>query len=218
MRIVLLGPPGAGKGTQAKLMQERIGIPHISTGDLLRAAVAEQTELGRAARQYMDRGELVPDGLVIHMIDERLHAGGETPCFMMDGFPRTVAQADAFERMLAGRHAGLDHVVSLEVPRDELVRRLSGRRTCSRCGAMFHVVLDPPRQSDVCDRCGGTLFQREDDREETIRARLDVYDQATAPLTAFYRSRGLLREIDGTGSAAEVLHRILARVDQLGAA
>lgn len=218
MRIVLLGPPGAGKGTQAKLMQERIGIPHISTGDLLRAAVAGQTALGRTAQRYMDRGELVPDGLVIDMIDARLHGDGETRCFMLDGFPRTVAQAEAFERMLAGRRVVLDHVVSLEVPRDELVRRLSGRRTCRQCGAMYHVVFDPPRRADVCDRCGGALFQREDDREETIRARLDVYDQATAPLIAFYRQRGLLRDIDGMGSAAQVLHRILARVEHPGAA
>lgn len=215
MRIVLLGPPGAGKGTQAKLMQKTIGIPHISTGDLLRAAVDGQSELGRAAQDYMERGELVPDGLVIDMIDHRLQQNGGVPGFMLDGFPRTVAQAEALEEMLASQHVGLDHVLSLEVPREQIVRRLSGRRTCRQCGAMYHAELDPPTRSDVCDRCGGTLFQREDDREDTIRARLDVYDRATAPLTAFYRTRGLLREIDGTGSTSDVHHRILRRVDHL---
>jgi adenylate kinase len=213
MRIVLLGPPGAGKGTQAKLMQERMGITHISTGDLLRAAIAARSELGLAAQGYMDRGELVPDSLVIHMIDQRLRENGSDPSFMLDGFPRNVPQAEALEGMLAGQHIPLDHVISLEVPRAELVRRLSGRRTCRACGAMYHVVFDPPRTADVCDRSGGALFQREDDREETIHARLDVYDRATAPLTSFYGQRGLLRAIDGTGSAAQVLDRILAQLN-----
>ena len=212
MRLVLLGPPGAGKGTQAKLMQERMGASHISSGDLLRAAIAGNNELGRAAQAYMQRGELVPDALVIDMINQRLRQNGSDPSFMLDGFPRTVAQAEALEAMLAGMHIPLDHVVSLQVPREELVRRLSGRRTCRQCGTMYHVELDPPRTAGVCDRCEGELFQRDDDREETIRARLGVYDKATAPLTAFYRSRGLLREIDGTGSTTQVLDRILGRL------
>jgi adenylate kinase len=213
MRIILMGPPGAGKGTQAKLMQERTGMTHISSGDLLRAAVASRTELGLAAKQFMDRGELVPDRLVIGMIDHRLQATGTRPSFMLDGFPRTVDQAEALEQMLGEQHVPLDHVVSLAVPRDELVRRLSGRRTCRQCGAMFHVAFDPPRQENICDRCGGALYQREDDREETIHARLDVYDRSTAPLAAFYRSRGLLREIEGTGNAHDVLDRVLARLE-----
>jgi adenylate kinase len=194
-------------------MQDRMGLHHISTGDLLRAAVAERTDLGRAAQAYMDRGELVPDGLVIDMIDRRLHQNRVVPDFMLDGFPRTVAQAEALAAMLSGRSALLDHVLSFEVPREELVRRLSGRRTCERCGAMYHLVSDPPRQAGVCDRCGGRLYQREDDREETIRARLDVYDRNTAPLTAYYRSQGLLRAIDGTGTSAEVFDRVRAQVD-----
>jgi adenylate kinase len=213
MRIVLLGPPGAGKGTQAKLMHERIGAAHISTGDLLRAAVDGRSELGLAAQAYMQRGELVPDPLVIGMIDQRLRQNGADPNFMLDGFPRTLAQAEALQTLLEGRHIPLDHVVSLQVPREELVRRLSGRRVCRQCGTMYHVSSDPPRQPGVCDRCGGQLYQRDDDREETIRARLEVYDRATAPLAAYYGTRGLLREVDGTGSAPEVLKRILARLD-----
>lgn len=213
MRIVLLGPPGAGKGTQAKLMQERIGLSHISTGDLLRAAIAERNELGRAAQAYVARGDLVPDTLVIEMIDQHLRQCGGAGCFMLDGFPRNVTQAEALEHLLRQQHIPLDHVVSLEVGRDELIRRLSGRRTCGRCGAMYHVTLDPPTSAGVCDRCGGALFQRDDDREETIRARLHVYDAATAPLTAFYRARGLLREIDGTGTAAQVLERVLTQLN-----
>jgi adenylate kinase len=213
MRIVLLGPPGAGKGTQAKLMHERIGAPHISTGDLLRAAVAGKSELGLAAQGYMQKGELVPDPVVIGMIDQRLQQNGADPSFLLDGFPRTVTQAEALQTFLSGRHIPLDHVVCLEVPREELIRRLSGRRTCAQCGAMYHVDLEPPQHPGVCDRCGGELFQRDDDREETIRARLEVYDRSTAPLAAFYEVRGLLREIDGTGSAAQVLERILARLD-----
>ena len=214
MRIVLLGPPGSGKGTQAKLMQERIGIHHIATGDLLRAAVAERTELGQAAHAYMARGDLVPDGLVIGMIGQRLRQDGIARSFLLDGFPRNVAQAEALDQLLTGDHLALDHVVSLDVDREELVQRLAGRRTCTRCGAMYHVRFDPPTQPGVCDRCGGPLVQREDDREETIRARLDVYDRATAPLIAFYRARGLLRSIDGMGSVAAVMDRVLTEVGQ----
>ena len=191
---------------------------HISSGDLLRAAVASRNALGLAAKQFMDRGALVPDRLVIDMIDHRLQEQGGTPSFMLDGFPRTVDQAEALERTLAASHVPLDHAVSLAVPREELVRRLSGRRTCRQCGAMFHVAFDPPRQGGVCDRCGGELYQREDDREATIHARLDVYDRSTVPLAAFYRQRGLLREIEGTGSATEVLDRVLARLEEAGRA
>jgi adenylate kinase len=191
-------------------MQERTGMAHISTGDLLRAAVAADGALGRAAAGYMQRGELVPDELVVKMIDERLQHAGPQPGFMLDGFPRTVAQAEALAQLLDGFHTPLDAVVSLEVPRDQLVQRLSGRRTCRACGAMYHVVFDPPARDGVCDRCGGALFQREDDREETIRARLDVYEAATAPLIAYYRDRGLLRAVDGTGSTGAILDRVSA--------
>ena len=186
---------------------------HISTGDLLRAAVASGNTLGKAAKEYMERGELVPDQLVTDMVGDRLSAMGKAPSFMLDGFPRTVVQAETLEKMLASRGIPLDHVVSLDVPREELVRRLSGRRTCRKCGTMSHVLFDPPRQPGVCDRCGGELYQREDDREETIRARLEVYDRATAPLIAFYKGRGLLREVDGTGATGDVLDRVLARLE-----
>ncbi len=212
-RIVLLGPPGAGKGTQAKLMQEQTGMSHISTGDLLRAAIASGSPIGKEAHAYMERGELVPDAVAIRMIEDRLARAGENASFILDGFPRTVAQADTLERMLADKHIPLDHVMNIEIPRDEVVRRLSGRRTCALCGAMFHTDFDPPCRPDVCDRCGGELYQRDDDREETIRARLDVYDKATKPLAAFYRSRGLLRDIDGTGTAAQVLERMRAQLN-----
>jgi adenylate kinase len=213
MRIVLVGPPGAGKGTQAKLMLERTDMVHISTGDLLRAQVASGSALGSAARTYMDRGELVPDELVTDMIRDHLAPMGADPNFMLDGFPRTVAQAEALEQMLQAHGTPLDHVISLDVPREELVRRLSGRRTCRRCGAMYHLMFDRPTRDGVCDRCGGELYQRADDREETIRARLEVYDRATAPLITFYRGRGLLREVDGTGATAAVLDRVLARLE-----
>jgi adenylate kinase len=199
-------------------MHAHLDMTHISTGDLLRAAAAARSELGLAAKGYMDRGELVPDSLVIGLIDQHLHDGGATGGFMLDGFPRTVAQAEALQRMLADARLPLDHVVSLDVPREELVRRLSGRRTCRQCGAMTHIALDPPARPGVCDRCGGALYQRDDDREETIRARLDVYDQATAPLVAFYRARGLLRPVDGTGAADAVLARVFAHLGEAGPA
>lgn len=213
MRVVLLGGPGAGKGTQAQLMSRRLSIPHISTGDLLRAAVAKQTELGRVAKRFMDRGELAPDELVINIIEERLGAGDCERGFLFDGFPRNPKQATVLESMLNRRKLALDHVVNLLVPRDDLVERLSGRRTCRDCGSMFHAKFDPPKREGICDRCGGPLFQRDDDREETIRARLDVYEETRAALCDFYSVRGLLREVDGLGASSEVLERILAQVN-----
>jgi adenylate kinase len=213
MRVILLGPPGAGKGTQAKLIEERAEVPHISTGDILRRAVAAETPLGREAKVYMDRGELVPDTLVINMMEQRFAEDDCRRGFLLDGFPRTVAQGEALEEMLSECRMPLDHVLQLVVPRAELIRRLGGRRTCRRCGAMFHLAFDPPKKAGTCDRCGGDLFQRSDDREETIVARLDVYDRQTAPLSNFYRSRGLLREIDGEGDTREIFQRILGVLD-----
>lgn len=208
MHVVLLGPPGAGKGTQAKLIERDLGLPHISTGDLLRAAVAERTSLGVKANEYMQRGELVPDGLVVSLLKERIQRPDCRGGFLLDGFPRNVVQADILGDMLQGQQRHIDHVVSLDVGREELVRRISGRRTCGACGAVYHVTLDPPATPGVCNGCGGALIQRADDNEQTVRARLGVYDQATAPLRDYYRSRGLLREIDGSGTVDQVLGRI----------
>ena len=213
MRVILLGPPGAGKGTQAKLMEQRLHLPHLSSGDLLRSAVTKQTELGMVAKRYMDRGELAPDDIVIRMIEERLHGKEGERGFILDGFPRNVAQAESLDQMLGRRKMELDHVFKFTVPRSEVVLRISGRRTCASCNAMYHVTLDPPRVEGMCDRCSGKLFQRDDDREETIGARLDVYERATAPLSDYYRARGLLREVDALGDVQQILGRILSFVN-----
>jgi adenylate kinase len=213
VRIVMMGPPGAGKGTQAKRVAERFGVPHVSTGDMLRQAVAAGTALGRQARRIMDDGRLVPDDVVIGIVDERLAAADAALGFVLDGFPRTVAQAQGLERLLAGRREELSRVLQLDVPEDEIVRRLSGRRVCRQCGTMYHVAFDPPAQADRCDRCGGELYQRDDDREETIRQRLEVYHEETAPLIAYYRGAGLLREIDATGDQADVFSRVMKALE-----
>ena len=209
MRLILLGPPGAGKGTQAKRLTDKFGIPQISTGDILRAAVREGTPLGKTAKECMDAGKLVPDAVVIGIIEERLKAADCKPGFMLDGFPRTVPQADALKEVVAKMGLKMDHVVSIEVPNEELVVRLTGRRTCKACGAGYHVTFDPPKAAGACDKCGGALFQRDDDKEETIRARLKVYDEQTAPLIAYYKNAGLLRPIEGRGGMEEIFGRIL---------
>ncbi len=210
MRLILLGPPGAGKGTQSTRLVDRYGIPQISTGDILREAVRQGTELGKSAKSYMDSGKLVPDEVVIGIIGERLREPDCTRGYILDGFPRTVAQADALQETVAKLGQRIDHVLSVEVPNDELVQRLSGRRTCKACGAMYHVTFSPPKRPGTCDKCGGELFQRDDDQETTIRARLGVYDEQTAPLIAYYREAGLLRAIPGTGGMEEILGRITA--------
>lgn len=208
MRLILLGPPGAGKGTQAKMLTEKYGVPQISTGDILRAAVAAGTPLGKEAKTHMDRGALVPDDVVIGIVRDRL---AEPDCqrgYLLDGFPRTVAQAEALTRMLKELGAPLPIVVSLEVPEEELVRRLAGRRVCQACGESFHVEFHPPRVAGRCDKCNGNLVQREDDREETIRRRLQVYREQTEPLIGYYRSQGLLKTVNGLGETGEVFARI----------
>jgi len=210
--MILMGPPGAGKGTQAKLLQKRFDVPHVSSGDLLRSAVSRETAMGVQAKRFMDRGELVPDDILLGAIEERLNRNDCANGFILDGFPRTVAQADALTVMLAKRGVGIDHVASLTVPRDEVVRRLSGRRTCRDCGAMYHIIFDPPSNRGICNQCNGELYQRDDDKEDTIRARLDVYDRQTARLMELYRERGLLREVDGVGSQDQVFGRLLAAV------
>jgi adenylate kinase len=208
VRVILLGPPGAGKGTQAQRLTQTLGIPQVSTGDILRAAVAAGTPLGREAKAYMDQGALVPDGVVIGIIRERLAAPDCARGYILDGFPRTAAQAEALGETLQALETPLTAVLSITVDPEELVRRLSGRRTCGNCGAAYHLETAPPRRAGLCDRCGGALLQREDDREETIRKRLAVYREQTAPLVAYYRGRGLLREVDGRGDIDDVFARV----------
>ena len=210
MKLILLGPPGAGKGTQAKMLTERFGIPQISTGDILRAAVKEGTPMGVKAKSFMDSGGLVPDEVVIGIVRERLQKEDCGPGFILDGFPRTVAQADALKIGLAELGKDLDAVISLEVDTEALVERLTGRRTCRECGRGFHVTFDPPRTADKCDACGGELFQREDDREETIRKRLEVYNEQTSPLADYYRKESLLATVDGMLEINTVKDRIMS--------
>lgn len=205
MRLTLLGPPGAGKGTQAGLLKERYRIPQISIGDILRQAVADGTPLGVQARSYMEKGLLVPDEVIIGIVRERLEKPDCANGYIFDGFPRTVGQAQALEAMAEP----LDHALSLEVQEEELIRRLTGRRVCEACGALFHVSCRPPRNSGICDRCGGRLAQRGDDREETVRRRLEVYRVETAPLVDHYARRGVLRKVEGHGTVQEVFCRIL---------
>jgi adenylate kinase len=210
MRIVLLGAPGSGKGTQSQRLVEREGIPQISTGDLLRAAVARGSDLGRAAREAMDGGRLVDDALVLGMIRERLGERDARRGFILDGFPRNLAQAHALERLLATLHKPLDAVVQLEVDYGELVRRISGRRTCADCGRVFNLLTSPPAANESCPKTGAPhrLVQRPDDNEATVAERLRVYDEKTRPLIDFYRARGLLRVINAEGDVDEVTRRL----------
>ena len=215
MRLVIFGPPGAGKGTQAKLLSERLGVPHIATGDMLREAVKAGTRLGGLAKKYMDEGRLVPDEVVIGMVEERLRQPDCSKGFILDGFPRTIEQAEALDSELEKLGLKLDAVLNLEVGDEEVVKRIALRRTCRSCGAVFHLIFNPPRREGVCDRCGGELYQRDDDREEVVRNRLKVYRQQTKPLLEFYRRRGLLRDVNGERSIEDVFKEILAA---LGAA
>ncbi|HSB70781.1 MAG TPA: adenylate kinase [Candidatus Methylomirabilis sp.] len=208
MRLILLGPPGAGKGTQAKLLVERLGIPQISTGDMLRAAAKAGSPLGLEAKQFMDRGALVPDGVINGLVRERVQQPDCAGGYILDGYPRTLEQARSLRETLRSLGLSVDHVLSLEVPTEELVERLAGRRTCPHCGAMYHVRFSPSRTDGRCDACGGTTVQREDDREETVRRRLQVYAEQTQPLIQFYEGLGLLRRVPGTGSVAEIFQRI----------
>ena len=210
MRAVLVGPPGAGKGTQAQFIASHLAIPTISTGDIFRSNVSTGTALGRRAKDYMDRGDLVPDEVTIAMVTSRLQEDDAQAGFLLDGFPRTVPQAETLKKLLSDWDTRLDIVLELVVDDDEVVRRLSGRRTCRRCGRVWHATFDPPSRRDRCDDCDGELFQRDDDREETIRHRLDVYAQQTQPLIAFYADEGTLLGIDATGPVEEVTDRALA--------
>ena len=210
MRIVLVGPPGAGKGTQAQFIASHLAIPKISTGDIFRYNVSRGTALGRKAKGYMERGDLVPDEVTIAMVRDRLCEDDAQAGFLLDGFPRNVPQAETLEKMLSEWEARLDVVLELVVDDDEVVRRLSGRRTCHQCGRVWHVLFDPPARGDTCDDDGSELFQRDDDREETIRHRLEVYQDQTAPLVAYYADQAILLGIDATGPVEEVTDRALS--------
>ncbi len=210
MRLIFLGPPGAGKGTQAKMLIDRYGIPQISTGDILRAAVKEGTPMGKKAKEYMEAGKLVTDDIVIGIMQDRLKQDDCKKGFILDGFPRTVAQAEALDAMLNELNMPLDKVLALTVPDSELLTRLTGRRTCKSCGQMYHVVFDPPKKENVCDKCGGELYQRADDNEETIKNRLSVYHSQTAPLLDYYKKKGLLSEIDGTSTPENIFKALVA--------
>jgi adenylate kinase len=207
--IILLGPPGSGKGTQAKLLAERIKVPHISTGDILRAA--KGTELGDRASEYMNRGELVPDSILIAMIEDRLAKPDCASGCILDGYPRTIPQADALNRILSEQDLRIDLVINIEVPDDRLITRLSARRVCE-CGATYQLTFNPPQAEGVCDLCGGALYQRDDDTEESVQNRLLVYKRETKPLIDYYENLGLLTTIDGSGSIKEISGEIYASV------
>ena len=208
MNIILLGPPGGGKGTQAKKIVEKYGIPHIATGDILREAVAKGTELGKKAKEYMDRGELVPDEIVIGIVRERLKQPDCEKGFLLDGFPRTIKQAEALDEMLKELGKGIDAVIYIDVPEEEIVKRITYRRTCRNCGAVYHLIYAPPKEDNKCDKCGGELYQRDDDKEEVVRQRFKVYMENTAPLIEYYEKKGLLYRVDGTKSIDEVFSQI----------
>jgi adenylate kinase len=203
--LVFLGPPGAGKGTQAKLLSQRMGFLHLSTGDLLREAVKNQTPLGKKAKEYMDRGELVPDELIVQLIEETMPKDGNV---ILDGFPRTVNQALALEEMLRVKGKKISKVLFFDVPDEVIIDRLSGRRVCSKCGAVYHVKYNPPKVEGVCDLCGGTLVQRDDDKEEVVRKRLEVYRKQTQPLVEFYQEKGIIYKLDAGKEVEELFEEV----------
>ncbi len=213
MNVIFMGPPGAGKGTQAKILSERFHIPQISTGDILRMNVREKTPLGLKAKDYMEKGALVPDELVVEMVADRLKSRDCAGGFILDGFPRNVAQAEALEKTLEEMGKKIDAVVGIEVEERELVRRLSGRRVCRNCGAVYHVIFNPPVNTDTCDKCGGELYQRDDDKEETIKARLKIYEEETRPVIEYYKERGLYRAVNGIGSVDSITENIVKAIE-----
>jgi len=213
MRIVLLGAPGAGKGTQAKKLIEKYGMPQISTGDLLRAAVAAGTPLGKEAKSFMDKGELVPDSVVLGMVEERLKQDDCKKGYILDGFPRNTAQAEALDKMLAALNMSLTAALSVDVPFEDLMKRLTGRRTCKSCGQMYNIYFKAPAKEGVCDKCTSELFQRDDDKEATIKKRLEVYSLQTEPLIGYYKKKGILKSVSGTGSIDEIFKKV---TDTLG--
>lgn len=210
MNILFMGPPGAGKGTQAEAIVNEFGIPHISTGDAFRLAIKQETPVGMQAKEYMDKGLLVPDDVTVGIVRERLQQSDCEKGFLLDGFPRTLSQAEALEELLSGLGRKLEHVINLKVDRNKLLARLTGRRICKSCGSTFHVLFNPPVQEGVCDKCGGELYQRSDDNEESVGTRLDEYINKTAPLLKFYEDKGLLRQVDGEQEIDTVTKEIVS--------
>jgi len=216
MRLVLVGPPGAGKGTQAQFISAHLGVPKISTGDIFRANVSQGTELGMQAKKFMDAGDLVPDEITIGMVRDRLGEDDARQGFLLDGFPRNVPQARTLDEILKDVSTPLDVVLELVVDDDEVVRRLSGRRTCRNCGHIWHLDFDPPSNEGICDICGGELFQRDDDMPETVRHRLEVYYEQTSPLVGYYAEAGILVGIDAMGPVDDVTDRAIAALRPFG--
>ncbi len=210
MRLILVGPPGAGKGTQATHLAAHYKIPHISTGDIFRANLKNGTDLGKKAQSFMDRGELVPDSVTNEMVKDRLGNNDVTGGFLLDGFPRNTNQAQVLDQILIEKKMPLDAVLELKIDNAEIIKRLSGRRTCQGCGASSHVEFDKPKVSGVCDKCQGTLYQREDDKEDVVARRLEIYTQQTQPIISFYNSLGLLKNISALGEVSEITKRAIA--------
>jgi len=212
MRIVLLGAPGAGKGTQAKKLIDKYQIPQISTGDILRQNVTNGTPLGKEAKSYMDKGELVPDRVVLGLVEDRVKRDDCKKGYILDGFPRNTAQAEALDKILESFGIPLTAALSVDVPKDNLMKRLTGRRTCKKCQQMYNIYFSPPKKEGVCDKCGGALFQRDDDKEETIKRRLDVYDAQTAPLIDYYKKGGILKSVTGVGGIDEIFKKVCEEI------
>lgn len=213
MRIIMLGAPGAGKGTQAKQIAAKYGIPHISTGDIFRSNIKNQTELGAKAKKYMDQGLLVPDELTCDLVVDRIAQEDARKGYVLDGFPRTIPQAEALTKALKERGEAIDYAINIEVPDENIITRMSGRRACLSCGATYHLIYNPPKKEGICDVCGQKIVQREDDLPETVKNRLDVYHKQTQPLIDYYKAEGVLHEVDGTRDIDEIFGQIVEILD-----
>ncbi|MCR5357163.1 MAG: adenylate kinase [Lachnospiraceae bacterium] len=210
MKIIMLGAPGAGKGTQAKMLAEKYGIPHVSTGDIFRANIKEQTELGMEAKKYMDQGLLVPDELTVKILLDRVAKDDCKNGYVLDGFPRTIPQAEVLDKAVAELGESIDYAINVDVKDENIIRRMSGRRACLKCGATYHIEHIPPKQEGICDKCGSELVLRDDDKPETVEKRLKVYHEQTQPLIDFYSKKGILKEVDGAQDMKDVFNAIVA--------